>query len=367
MINNNNGITITISTLNNPEQPSHVITMSAHLEKEVRWESSFIGFLYRQFFARPKPIKADLSGQTAIITGANVGLGFETGRQLLGLGLSRLILAVRSQAKGDAAAATLRKEHPSAKIDVWLLDMSSYASIHAFAKRCVGDELPRLDMAILNAGVQNAQFTKNEDTGYDNTFQVNYLSTALLSILLLPVLFEKRAPGKPARLSVIGSDTQYMTSFDPAGGPVLPRLAAPAKFNGMKQYSTTKFLLVGFIAKLAESVNPDEVIVNTVNPGLTASTDIGRDSQAPLPFKIFVNTVGRSLEWGADTYVDGAVVKGRESHGSFVSDWAIKPFPALYYTAEGAAMRERLWEETMEELNFAGASGIVSKLAQSKS
>ncbi|KAH8767378.1 putative short-chain dehydrogenase/reductase family protein [Diaporthe sp. PMI_573] len=339
--------------------------MSVHLEKDARWESSFLGFLYRQFFYRPKPIKADLSGQTTIITGANVGLGLETGRQLLGLGLSRLILAVRSQAKGDAAAASLRKEHPSAKIEVWLLDMSSYASIHAFAKRCVGDELQRLDMAILNAGVQGSKFTKNEETGYDNTFQVNYLSTALLSILLLPVLQEKRAPGKPARLSVVGSDTQYWASVDPAGGPILPRLAAPANFGGMTQYSTTKFLLTGFISKLAESVNPDEVIVNTVNPGLTASTDIGRDTQS-LPFRVFVRLVGRSLEWGADTYVDGVVVKGRESHGSFVSDWTIQPFPAMYYTAEGSAMRDRLWEETMEELNFAGVSGIVSKLAQSK-
>lgn len=341
--------------------------MSVHLEKDARWESSFLGFLYRQFFYRPKPIKADLSGQTAIITGANVGLGFETGRQLLGLGLSRLILAVRSQAKGDAAAATLRQEHPSAKIEVWLLDMSSYASIKAFVKRCVGDELQRLDIAILNAGVQNAELTKNEQTGYETTFQVNYLSTALLSILLLPVLWEKRAPGRPGRLSVIGSDTQYWASLDPAGGPILPRLEAPSDYDGMTQYLTTKFLLVGFVAKLAENVSPDEVIVNTVNPGLTASTDIAKDNTPSLPFRIFIQLTGRSLEWGANTYVDGAVVQGPESHGSFVSDWTIKPYPAIYYTEKGVELRNRLWEETMEELNFVGVSSIVSKLAQSKS
>ncbi|KKY30344.1 putative short-chain dehydrogenase reductase family [Diaporthe ampelina] len=340
--------------------------MSAHLEKDARWESSFIGFLYRQFFYRPKPIKADLSGQTAIITGANVGLGLETGRQLLGLGLSRLVLAVRSQAKGDAAAAALRKEHPSAKIEVWLLDMSSYASVHAFVKRCAGDELQRLDMAILNAGVQSPGLIKNEQTGYETTFQVNYLSTALLSILLLPVLWEKRSPGRPGRLSVIGSDTQYWASLDPAGGPILPRLAAPSTFNSMTQYSTSKFLLTGFVAKLAGNVNPDEVIVNTVNPGLTASTDISKDKPPSLPFRIFLQVTGRSLEWGADTYVDGVVVKGKESHGSFVSDWTIKPYPAIYYTSDGVELMNRLWEETMEELNFVGVSSIVSKLAQSR-
>ncbi|KAL1849867.1 hypothetical protein Daus18300_013124 [Diaporthe australafricana] len=327
-----------------------------------------LAFLYRQFFYRPKPIKADLSGQTAIITGANIGLGFETSRQLLGLGLSRLILAVRSQAKGDAAAATLRKEHPSARIEVWMLDMGSYASIRAFVQRCAGDELPRVDMAILNAGLQNKTMITSEQTGYETTFQVNYLSTALLSILLLPVLWEKRAPGKPGRLSVIGSDTSYWASLDPAGGPILPRLAAPAgEFDAMKQYSTSKFLLTGFVAKLAENINPDEVIVNTVNPGLTGSTDIAKDSGTSLAFKILMQVTGRSLEWGADTYVDGVVVQGRESHGSFVSDWTIKPYPAMYYTEEGKKMRDRLWEETMEELNFVGVSGIVSKLAQSRS
>ncbi|KAI3400375.1 hypothetical protein diail_3392 [Diaporthe ilicicola] len=341
--------------------------MSMNLGKDARWESSFLGFLYRQFFYRPKPITADLSGQTAIITGANIGLGFETGRQLLGLGLSRLILAVRSQAKGDAAAVTLRNEHPSAKIEVWLLDMSSYASIKEFVERCAGDELPRLDMAILNAGLQNSTLSKNEQTGYETTFQVNYLSTALLSVLMLPVLSEKRAPGKPARLSVVGSDTQYWASVDPAGGPILPRVAAPGKFDGFEQYMTTKFLLVGFVAKLAEEVGPDVVIINTVNPGLTGSTDIAKDAAVSLPFRLFVQLTGRSLQWGADTYVDGVVVKGKESHGSFVSDWTIKPYPSMYYTAEGKEMRNRLWEETMEELNFVGASGIVSKLAHSKS
>lgn len=341
--------------------------MSVHLEKDARWETSFLGFLHRQFFYRPKPITADLSGQTAIVTGANAGLGLEACRQLLGLGLSRLVLAVRSQAKGDAAAAGLRGAHPAAQVEVWPLDMSSYASIHAFATRCVGDELQRLDVVILNAGVQSSTLTRNEQTGYETTFQVNYLSTALLSVLLLPVLWEKRAPGRPGRLSVIGSDMQYWASVDPAAGPVLPRLASPAKFDTMDQYAASKFLLTGFIARLAENVNPDEVIVNTVNPGLTASTDINKDNQVSLPFRLFLKATGRSLEWGADTYIDGVVVQGKDSHGSFVSDWTIKPFPAAFYTDDGMELRNRLWEETMEELNFVGLSSIVSKMAQSRS
>ncbi len=50
--------------------------------------------------------------------------------------LSRLILAVRNAKKGEDAAATLRKAHPGAVIEVWSLDMDSYDSVRTFAKRC---------------------------------------------------------------------------------------------------------------------------------------------------------------------------------------------------------------------------------------
>jgi hypothetical protein len=64
--------------------------------------------------------------------------------QLLGLKLSRLILAVRSPDMGEAAAATMRKQYPKTIIEVWELDMCSYDT-----------QLSRIDIAILNAGVRS--------------------------------------------------------------------------------------------------------------------------------------------------------------------------------------------------------------------
>ncbi len=94
----------------------------------------------------------NVKGQCAIISGSNTGLGFEAAHQLLTLGLSHLIMAVRSTTRGEAAANKLRAASPSAKIDVWHLDMESYDSIQTFARKCA--DLPtRIDMVILNAGV----------------------------------------------------------------------------------------------------------------------------------------------------------------------------------------------------------------------
>src|SRR6187549_1095540 len=93
-------------------------------------------FVNNQFRAKPQwpPPTTNLSKHTAIITGSNTGLGYEAAAQLLGLKLSRLILAVRSPEKGEAAATNLRKLSPKATIEVWDLGMSSYDSIQTFAR-----------------------------------------------------------------------------------------------------------------------------------------------------------------------------------------------------------------------------------------
>lgn len=137
-----------------------------------------------------------------------MGLGFEASRQLLRLGLSHLIMGVRSQTKGDAAADALRREFPGSNISIWLLDHESYDSIRAFVSRC--ETFPRIDFAILNAAVAKHGFTAVIATGHETMMQVNNLSTVLLAILLLPVLKAKRkATNKPPVLSLVGSDLAY--------------------------------------------------------------------------------------------------------------------------------------------------------------
>ncbi|KAJ0418803.1 putative short-chain dehydrogenase/reductase family protein [Aspergillus carlsbadensis] len=339
--------------------------MSANLENDLRWESSIPGILYKQLFVRPKPLptKVSLSGQTAIITGANSGIGFEASSQLLQLGLSRLILAVRSQASGDTAAETLRARFPTADIQVWIMDMAEYDSINAFINRC--RNLDRIDYVVLNAGMQSSTFQRHT-TGHELVFQVNYLSTALLCMLLVSVMKDKnhtRAAGQPPVLTVVGSDTMYLSKFQPAG-PIFPQMDAGTGYERMKQYMDSKLLVMVFIRQLAQRVSADEVLINVCNPGMVAGTGLGRNGSPNPGFverravPVFVRALGRTVRSGASVYVHALLGEGKSGHGSFVSDWTVKPYARLLYTEEGQDVSRRLWQETMEELGCVAEEGL---------
>ncbi|KAL9599461.1 MAG: hypothetical protein Q9219_003800 [cf. Caloplaca sp. 3 TL-2023] len=115
--------------------------------------ASFLRFFYEQLILTPSkadPEEINLQNQVGIVTGSNIGLGLEASRQLLGLGLSHLILAVRDRQKGNNARQDLARAAPQARIEVWDLDLSSYESVQLFVQNC--SSLARLDLAILNAG-----------------------------------------------------------------------------------------------------------------------------------------------------------------------------------------------------------------------
>ncbi|RYC61065.1 hypothetical protein CHU98_g5154, partial [Xylaria longipes] len=184
--------------------------------------SGFFNLIWYQTFFKPQPLPSEvrLDGQTAIITGSNVGLGYEAAQELAEHGVSRLILAVRTVSKGEAAKARIlahlksqphtQNEASSCIIEVWPLDQESYPSILAFASRASTD-LERLDLVLLNAGLKLTERHIVPETGHEAHVQVNHLGTALLSLLLLAPLRKttrtvRRAAGLgPARLSITAS------------------------------------------------------------------------------------------------------------------------------------------------------------------
>lgn len=301
--------------------------MSADPQAQASFEATFSGLIKRQ---RTKyvPLPSDLriTGQTAIVTGSNTGLGLEASRQLLGLGLSHLVMGVRSQAKGDAAAAQLREEFPNSEVSVWILDMESYDSVRSFAERCAS--LSRIDVAILNAGAIMPGYKTAKATGHELTLQINYLSTALLALLLIPILKSKRSSdaAKPPVLTLVGSDSAYGGSLN-MEGPVLAQMDDEKGFAAFPAYSKSKLLLTMFIGKLAELVDPADVLINTSNPGMTSGTSLGHDSNPILKwlYNVIQYFLARSVAVGASLYLDAALVRGADSHGKFISDWTIKP------------------------------------------
>ncbi|KAG8670639.1 hypothetical protein FPOAC2_10016 [Fusarium poae] len=280
-------------------------------------------------FTKPQlpPKSLDLSGQTAIVTGSNNGIGLASAKLFLKHGLSHLIIAVRSEARGNEAAQQLRGIASDAEIEVWKLDMGSYISIDAFVKRC--ETLPRLDYVILNAAMGNATLRINESTGHEETIQVNFLSTMYLSVLLLPLLKNKKSsPSKPGRLTVVSSGSSMHCELPEArSDPLIPAFDSEATFDGMPHYAKSKLLGQLFIDKLARHVDPQDVIINCVDPGFTKGT--GLLDNAPIVMKIFMTIMarilGRTPEQGASTYVDAAIIKGEETHGSYLMDWRIYP------------------------------------------
>ncbi len=283
---------------------------------------------------RTKPIRpppsASLAGQVAIITGSNVGIGLEAARLFLGLQLSHIIIAVRTVEKGESAVAALRRAHPNAKIDVWPLDMLSYESIQGFAQRC--SALLRLDIVILNAAASNSIFSIDPSTGHEETFQVNYLSTALLAILLLPILKAKSPSPKPARLTIVSSGLALRSKVPNRNAvPLIPSFDDPSSWNGLsdggERYAVTKTLGLILTLKLSQHWSVDDVVVNAVDPGFTAGSMLHRNLPlfVRLSVRLLATLTGRSLEQAAWTYVDAAAVKGSECHGSFLMNWDACP------------------------------------------
>jgi len=141
----------------------------------------------------------DQSGRTAVVTGANSGLGLATTRELARRG-ARVIMACRSTDKGESAASDIRRQAPEAKLDVRPLDLGSLESIQAFAND-FGLEAGRLDLLINNAGIMMTPQQTTHD-GFELQLGTNHLGHFALTGLLLDTVQSAEA-GRVVTLSSI--------------------------------------------------------------------------------------------------------------------------------------------------------------------
>lgn len=133
----------------------------------------------------------DQTGRLAVVTGTG-GLGFETARKLAARGAA-LVLAGRSEAKGQAAIAELRALAPNASLAFEPLDLASLDSIAAFAQRFAQTH-DRLDLLVNNAGVMNPPSRRLTADGFELQFGTNHLGHFALTAQLLPSLRRGRSP-----------------------------------------------------------------------------------------------------------------------------------------------------------------------------
>ena len=134
----------------------------------------------------------DLSGRTAIVTGANSGLGQVTARELARAGAA-VIVACRNTAKGETAATAIRDAiGPDADVAVARLDLAELASVREFADR-VSAEHDRVDLLINNAGVMAPPRRLTVD-GFESQLAINHLGHFALTGRLLARLLAAPAP-----------------------------------------------------------------------------------------------------------------------------------------------------------------------------
>lgn len=198
-----------MSTTNPPTQ-SHTRTTTDTLT------SNFLYIFFRNQFRRLPLPQDDFTGQTIIVTGANIGIGLEAARHFVRLRAARVIIACRTAEKGERARASLERQSaaagapPATAVDFWPLDLRSFDSVRAFCGRAAA-ELERVDVLVENAAVARVDARAEMAEGWECTVAVNVISTFLMALLMLPVLRRTavRFNTRP-RLVVVSSDAHFM-------------------------------------------------------------------------------------------------------------------------------------------------------------
>ncbi|XP_057599466.1 retinol dehydrogenase 12-like [Hippopotamus amphibius kiboko] len=213
----------------------------------------------------------DLTGKTAVVTGANSGMGKFVSQELARRG-ARVILACRSRERGQQALAEIRAATKSTRLLLGEVDLSSMASIRSFAQWLL-QEYPEIHLLINNAAICGFPTTLTPE-GLDLTFATNYTGPFLLTNLLQGAL--QRA--ESARVVNVSSFLQAYAYVDEEH---LTGAGRPLTFN--ENYNCSKLLLASFTGKLAQRLQGTGVTVNSVDPGVVY-TKIMRHFSWPYRF-----------------------------------------------------------------------------------
>ena len=223
--------------------------------------------------------------KTAIVTGANRGLGLETVRQLAGQGM-RVFLTSRSK-EGGGAAGAMQLER--GEVVFHRLDVADPLSIQSFAVY-VGTKIGTIDILINNAGIHYDTFqnTLTADFGIvEEAWQVNTLGPWRLTQALYPHL---RKGGGGRVVNVSSASGSFVDSWP-----------------GTPAYAVTKAALNMLTLKMAADLADDKILVNAVCPGWVRTRMGGQDAT-------------RSVEEGARSILWAALLADGGPTGGFFRD-----------------------------------------------
>jgi NAD(P)-dependent dehydrogenase (short-subunit alcohol dehydrogenase family) len=283
----------------------------------------------------------DQSGRTAIVTGANSGLGLSTARELARHG-AHVVLACRDTAKGEAAAASIEREVPGAKVELAPLDLASLASVEAFAMSFRAAHADGLDLLINNAGVMAPPRRETAD-GFELQLGTNLLGHFALTGRLIGLMRGR----EDARVVTLSSNAHKMGRID------FDDLQSERRYRRWSAYGQSKLADLMFALELDRRLRAAGWSVKSVaaHPGY-AATNL-QTAAPPLMDRLvmrFTNLlVAQSADAGALPTLFAATAPGLEG-GSYVGPDGIGEFrgaPKVTRTSRSARDEQaaaRLWD-----------------------
>jgi NAD(P)-dependent dehydrogenase (short-subunit alcohol dehydrogenase family) len=230
----------------------------------------------------------DQSGRTAVVTGANSGIGLVTARELARAGAS-VVLACRNVQKGDAAVAQVRETFPTAQVEVQELDLSSLDSVRRFADDL---DVEALDLLVNNAGVMWTPRQRTAD-GFELQFGTNHLGHFALTGLLLARLERAEAP----RVVTVSSNEHRRGHLD------FDDLQGERRYGARKAYRQSKVANIAFGLELDRRLQAAGSAIKSVlaHPGYTATNlQISGPTGIMKPVMKLGNLlIGQSADMGA--------------------------------------------------------------------
>jgi NAD(P)-dependent dehydrogenase (short-subunit alcohol dehydrogenase family) len=283
----------------------------------------------------------DQSGRTAVVTGANSGIGFEAAAVLARRGADT-ILACRDAVKGEAAAARVTAAAPGATVSVVRLDLASLGSVRAAAAEILAGH-QRLDLLINNAGLMWPAYGKTAD-GFELQFGTNHLGHFALTGLVL----EAMLPVPGSRVVTVSSNGHRVGWIDFAD------LQSEQRYGRMSAYAQSKLANLMFTyelqRRLAAAGAP--TVALAAHPGV-AFTDLTRHLPAVLQsaYPVVGGLFTQSAAMGALPTLRAAAdpgAAGGEFYGpgglAQVKGYPVRVSPGARSRDESA--QRRLWAES---------------------
>ncbi|RUS17914.1 oxidoreductase [Endogone sp. FLAS-F59071] len=284
----------------------------------------------------------DVRGKTFLVTGATSGLGEETVRSLARHG-AKIVFSARNLAAAEKVVAQIKAETPTADVMYYKLDLSSLASVKAFAEEVKASGI-QINTLICNAGILSYYSYSKTVDGFELQFGTNHVAHFLLTRLLIDNLINN----SPSRVIVVSSlgHRRGPVRFDDYNFEKGP-------YNGWEAYAQSKTANILFASHLNKLYASKGVEAFSLHPGLISTPILNRVSEEDILRLGYRDEEGnlasffKTVPQGAATQVWAATAPELTGKGgAYLEDVHVSE--AVTEQARDPAAAERLWVLTEE-------------------